>query len=223
MKSKFNDITYSILKGGVGTVPIIGSLAAELFGLIVTPPLEVRRTEWMNNLSLKIKALEEQKSIKLEDLKDNEQFIDVILQATSMALKTSEKIKIDSFRNAVLNTAIGLAPDKTKTQIFLNTLDRFTVWHILILEFIDSPTMWFKNRNKSLPNQLGGSLFRVIIDTFPELKNQDELIDVIWNDLKSAGFHNSGGIKTMMTNEGILGERTTSLGRQFIHFIVFRE
>lgn len=218
----YEDTTYSILKGGIGSLPIIGSLAAEIFGLIVTPPLEVRRTDWMNELAQKIRLLEEKKSINIESLKDNEQFIDVVLQATSMALKTSEKLKIESFRNAVLNTAIGEVPDKTKSQIFLNQLDRFTIWHILILDFIDSPIHWFKNRKKNPPNYLGGSIYALITEAFPELKNQDELLDVIWNDLKTAGFHNTGNIKTMMTGDGVLSEKTTSLGKEFLSFITTR-
>ena len=142
-----------------------------------------------------------------------------MLQATTFALKTSEKKKIECFRNTILNTAIGDSPDKTKSQIFLNQLDKFTSWHIIILDFIDSPNEWFKKMGKTPPSLMMGSLHSVIIDTFPELRGQDELLDIIWSDIESTGFHKSGSLKTMMSGSGVFSPRTTKLGKEFINFI----
>lgn len=218
-KTSKKDIGHSIVKGGLGAIPLIGSLAAEIFGLVVTPPLEKRRAEWMNEVAEKLKELENKRNIDFNELKDNEQFIDVMLQATTYALKTSEKKKIESFRNAVINTATGDTPDQTKSQIFLNQIDKFTTWHIIILEFIDSPRNWFKKIGKTPPNYMGGSIHSVILEAFPEMKNQDELLDIIWEDLKQTGFHKTSGLKTMMTGDGVLSDRTTSLGKEFLAFI----
>ncbi len=219
-KTTKKDIAYSIAKGGLGTISIIGSLASEIFGLVVTPPLEKRRAEWMNDIAEKLKVLENRKEIDLNELVENEQFIDVVLQATTFALKTSEKKKIESFRNAILNTAKGNTPNKTKSQIFLNQLDKFTDWHIIILDFIDSPRNWFENKGKTPPNYMSGSIHSLIIEAFPELKNQDELLNIIWDDLKMTGFHKTGGLKAMMTGNGILSERTTTFGKEFLGFIM---
>lgn len=213
------DLAHSITKGGLGAIPVIGSLASEIFGLVVTPPLEKRRAEWMNEVAEKLKELETKKEIDFNELRENEQFIDVVLQATTFALKTSEKKKIECFRNTILNTATGESPDKTKSQIFLNQLDKFTAWHIFILEFIDSPNEWFKKNGKTPPNLMAGSLHSVIIDAFAELKGQDALLDIIWSDLESTGFHKSGSLKAMMTGNGIFSDRTTKLGKEFINFI----
>src|SRR5690606_17271406 len=218
-KTTVGDIAHSLAKGGLGTIPVIGSLATEIFGLIVTPPLERRRAEWMNEIAEKLKELEENKTIDFQELQNNEQFIDVVLQATTLAFKTSEREKIKAFQNAILNTATGESPDKTISQIFLNQLDSFTTWHIKILKFIDSPRLWFQNANKTPPNYMSGSISSVIKEAFPDLKNQEELLDLIWNDLHTAGFHRTTGIKTMMTGDGLLSERTTAFGKQFIEFI----
>ena len=213
------DVTHSLVRGGLGTIPIIGSLATEIFGLIVTPPLYKRRAEWMNEVAEKLRELENNQKIDFNELAENEQFIDVVLQATAFALKTSEKKKIDCFRTALLNTATGNSPDKTKSQIFLNQLDKFTFWHIIILDFINSPRNWFKTKGKTPPSYMSGSLHSLIIEAFPELKNQDELLDIIWDDLKLTGFHKTGGLKTMMTGDGVLSDRTSSLGKEFLDFI----
>lgn len=218
-KTTGKDVTHSLVKGGLGTIPIVGSLASEIFGLIVTPPLEKRRVEWMNEIAERLKELEDKKELDLNDLCSNEQFIDVVLQATTYALKTSEKEKIKAFKNAIINTASGDSPDKTFSQIFLNQLDSFTVWHIKTLDFIDNPRQWFSKANRTPPNYMGGSISAVIMDAFPELKNQDDLLDLIWNDLKTAGFHRTGDIKTGMSGDGVLSERTTTLGKEFIRFI----
>lgn len=218
-KTTAKDVAHSLVKGGLGTIPIIGSLATEIFGLIVTPPLEKRRAEWMNEVAEKLKELEENKTINFKDLQNNDKFIDVVLQATTLALKTSEKEKIKAFQNAVINTASGQSPDQTKSQIFLNQLDSFTTWHIKILVLIDSPRLWFQKANRNPPNFMAGSISSVINDAYPELKNQDELLDLIWNDLSNAGFHRTSGIKTTMSGDGALSERTTPLGKQFIQYI----
>lgn len=173
----------------------------------------------MNEIAEKLKLLEENRKIDFQELQNNEQFINVVLQATTLAMKTSEKEKIKAFQNAVLNTASGESPDQTICQIFLNQLDSFTTWHIKILKFNDSPIQWFQKANRTPPNYLASSISTVIIVAFPELKNQDDLLDLIWDVLSKAGFQKTSGFKTTMTGDGVLRERTTPLGKQFVEFI----
>lgn len=218
-KTTVGDVAHSLTKSGLGAIPVIGSLATEIFSLIVTPPLEKRRAKWMNEIAEKLKLLEENGKIDFQELQNNEQFIDVVLRATTLALKTGEKEKLTAFQNAVLNTASGESPDETISQIFLNQLDTFTTWHIKILKFIDCPRQWFQQVNQTPPSYMAGSISSVLKEAFPELKNQDDLLDLIWNDLNAAGFHRTSGIKTTMSGDGALSDRTTPLGKQFIEFI----
>jgi len=218
-KTTNKDILYSLAKGGVGSIPIIGALATEIFSLVVTPPMEKRRAEWMNDIAERLKALEDAGAIDLNELTNSDQFIDVVLQATTYALKTSEEEKIRAFRNGLLNTALGDGPSKVKSHIFLTQLDKFTSWHIKLLGFIDDPREWLQNAGITIPNYMGTSIFTIICHAFPELKEHSELVDVIWDDLKVAGFHNTTGIRTTMTGEGALAPRTTPLGQEFLRFI----
>lgn len=218
-KTSAGDIAYAAVKAGLGSIPILGSAATELFGLVVTPPLDKRRQEWMNEIAEKLKSLEENNRIDFAGLSQNEQFIDTIVQATSIAVKTSEQEKILALKNAVINTALNESPDKTKSQIFLNLVDTFTVWHIKILNFFNNPRQWFTQAGQTPPNLMMGSMFSVLRTAFPSLAGQDELVDVIWNDLHDTGFHQSSGLKTMMSGDGTLAGRTTQLGKEFIHFI----
>lgn len=218
-KTSKEDILYAAVKAGLGSIPVLGSAATELFGLVVTPPLDKRRQEWMNEVAEKLKALEENNQVDYSKLSQNEQFIDTIIQATTIAIKTSEKEKIVALRNAVTNTALDEAPEKTKSQIFLNLVDSFTVWHLKILTFFDNPKAWFQRAGQSPPNLMMGSMFSVLKSAYPSLAGQDELVDLIWNDLHNAGLHNTSGLKTMMSGDGALAERTTELGKEFIQFI----
>lgn len=219
LKATKLDIAHSIIKGSIGTIPVVGSLASEIFGLIISPPLEKRKAEWMNDIAEKIFNLQENRGVDLNNLKENQIFIDIVLQATSLALKTSEKVKLDSFKNAIINAALGFNSDVTKNQLFLHQLDKFSALHIIILNFIDNPSKWFNDRQKEIPNIMMGSLHGLIIEAYPDLKNQDDILDLIWEDLKTAGFHKSGSLKSMMTINGVLSERTTTLGKEFLSFI----
>lgn len=213
------DIIHSLVKGGLGTIPVIGSLAAEVFGLVVTPPLEKRRAEWMNEVSEKLKCLEDNKVISLMELQNNEQFVDVVLQATTYALKTSEKEKIKAFQNAIINTALGEFSDKTLTQIFLNQLDSFTPWHITILKFIDNPKIWFQKANRTPPSYVSGSISNVLFEAYPELKDQNDILRIIWKDLNDSGLQRLSDYSSIMSGDGILNSQTTNLGKKFLEFI----
>jgi len=221
MKSdKAKDIAYSIVKAGLGAVPIAGSAAIELFTHIVTPPIEKRRIAWMHDIGERLEKLEGQGYINLSELKDNPEFIDTVIKTTQYALRTSEAEKIEYFRNALINTAIGESPEQSESQIFLNLLDSYTIWHIRILKLFDNPSHWFEtNKIEPLRNVMGGGLKIILEIAFPELKGRTDFCNLIWEDLKRAGLHNSGSLGAMMTGSGLLQNQTTDIGRRFLQFI----
>ncbi len=218
-KTTKEDILYAGIKAGLGSIPVLGSAATELFGLIVTPPLDKRRQNWMNDIAERLKLLEKSNQVDFQSLAQNEQFIDTIIQATSIAIKTSEEEKLSALKNAVVNIALNETVEKTKSQIFLNLIDSFTVWHLTILTFFDNPKTWFDKNGQTPPNLTMGSMFSVLKSAFPSLSNQEELVDLIWNDLLNAALHSTNGLKTIMSGNELLAERTTRLGKEFIQFI----
>ena len=120
---------------------------------------------------------------------------------------------------AVLNTALGEAPEQTKTQIFLNHIDLFTIWHIKILHLFDDPEGWFNTANLQRPILYTGSLSTLLNRAFPDLDDEEWLTDIIWSDLRNAGFHRLGDLKVMMSENGMWASRTTELGKEFLAFI----
>lgn len=214
-----DDIVYNLLKGVIASTPGIGSVAAEVFSMVVTPPIERRRAEWMNEIADRLRELEEQELVDFAKLAEDDRFIDVIVQSTAHAIKTSIAEKKIAFRNAVLNAAKGEAPDITLCHIFLNQLDNFTELHIRVLHFIDNPRDWFTGVGRTPPSYMAGSLDSLVKDAFPDLRSQDALLTLVWNDLRNTGFHTTSDLKTMMSGDGVLANRTTKLGREFLNFI----
>lgn len=218
-KTTKQDVAYAAARAIVGSIPLAGAAASELLGLIVTNPLEKRRSELLTDIGERLKNLEEVKQLDIASLSENQQFIDTVLQATTYALKTSENEKIEAFKNAIINTALNHAPDKTVSQIFLNLIDNFTAWHIKILHLFNNPEGWFKTNNRPIPNYMMSSLNSVVSDAYPELTGHGELLNIIWADLKRAGLHNSGDLATMMSGNGLLSPRTTEMGKKFLNYI----
>ena len=83
----------------------------------------------MTSIGEKLNELEENK-FDLEKLKNDENFISVMMNASQMALRTHQEEKLDALRNAILNVAKGEAPDESVQHLFLNFVDFFTapVW-----------------------------------------------------------------------------------------------
>jgi hypothetical protein len=97
-KSGDGDIGYAVVKAGLGSIPVVGAAAAELLGLVVTPPLERRRNKWMAEVGDALRQLEEKMGVVIETLQDNDQFVDAAIEATQIALRTSNAEKKEALK-----------------------------------------------------------------------------------------------------------------------------
>lgn len=63
------DVAHSAVRAGLSLIPFAGGAAVELFNLIIAPPLEKRRDEWINSIVGGLKILDEEfEAFSLEDL-----------------------------------------------------------------------------------------------------------------------------------------------------------
>lgn len=219
MNTNKQDIGYVFAKGLVGAIPYVGAPAAELLSLLVASPLEKRREKWMTDVGERLRKLEKERIIDLEKLQNNDLFADMVLQATHHAIKTSEIEKLLYFRNAIANTAIGNSPDKAIAQVYLNLLDRYTVWHMRLLSLFDNPELWLNRNGVAKPNATMGSLALVLKAAFPELAHRHEFYNLVWNELERDGMHKSGSLQTMVSSAGMFAPRLTEFGKGFLRFI----
>jgi len=75
----------------------------------------------------------------------------------------------------------------------------------------------------SFPVYMASSLSNILKEAYPELQDEDSFMEIIWNDLKNAGFHNSGDLKTTMSGNGLATKKTTKLGDEFLNYIRFEK
>jgi hypothetical protein len=218
-KKKPSDAAYAVVKAGISSLPIVGAAASELLGLIVSPPLEKRRSEWMEMVGNGLIELEQKMNVVLEDLQDNNKFIDAAMDATQIALRTSQREKLDALRNALLNSALHNSAEESIQKMFFSFIDIFTIYHIKLLELFQNPRNWFAKHSINYPQfYVSSSLSQLIEIAFPGLKR--ELYDQIWKDLFLRGLVSTEGLHVMMTSSGADAKRTTGIGDAFISFIV---
>ncbi|MYC67557.1 MAG: hypothetical protein F4X12_14610 [Acidobacteriia bacterium] len=214
------DAAHALLKAVATSTPLIGGLAAELFGALIQPPLERRRDEWMQSVALALAGLN-QDGVNVDSLSKNEEFIDTVLQATHIALRSHQEEKHEALRNAILNTAIDAAPTDMRRQMFLRYVDEFTPEHLGILTLFNDPTDWFAGRGLPFPDMYMGGLSHILEKAFPTLENEREIYDQIWKDLYQRGLVNTDGLHTTMSGHGLRASRTSELGKAFLRFMRF--
>lgn len=204
------DALHAIARAGLSAIPFAGGAAVELFQAVVQPPIEKRRQKWMSEVGDRLLELEA-KGLKLEDLQNNEQFISAVMHASQAVIRTHQDAKLKALRNAVINIAIGQAPDETHQHLLLNFVDSFTEQHLRILKLFQNP--------KPPPNISMGGLSTVLEHNIPELQQYRELYIQLWKDLYSKGLVNTEGLNVTMSGNGLEAKRTTELGDSLLRFI----
>ncbi|MCC6602134.1 MAG: hypothetical protein IT327_02930 [Anaerolineae bacterium] len=210
-----SDTAYLVTTGILSIIPG----ASELFQYFVTPPLEKRRRDWMDEVGKVLYELQTNRGVNLEELQTNDAFIDTVLQATQIASRSSQQEKRDALRNAILNAALPSAPEQSLQQIFLTFIDTFTVWHIRILDFFHEPAINPKVKDYAHRKQLASGLSTILEKAYPELTGNRALYDQIWQDLSVRGLVNTDSLHAMMSSGGLLTSRTTKIGKDFIKYI----
>jgi len=214
-----SDVAHAITRSGLGSIPLAGTAATEILNAVVTPSLERRRNEWMEKVGESLRRLEEDKGINLEELQNNEEFIDIAMQASQAAIRTAREEKREALLNAILNTVLPDAPEESMRMMFINYIDTLGVWHMKFLDLFSGPDEW-AHRNDQSFEQIGmGSLSTLIEVAFPEMRGQRTLYDQIGKDLAFRGLAQIDNLHVTMTGNGVTQKRTTEIGDQFIKFI----
>jgi hypothetical protein len=215
------DALHAFARAGLGSAPIVGAAAAELFNWFIKAPLERRRDEWMAEVGERLKELEEKHGLNLADLQTDEAFVDTVLQASQVALRSAQREKREALRNAILNSALHHGPDESEQQMFLHLIDRFTPWHLRMLDFFNDPPAWFDHHKKARPEyHIGSCLDTVLQVAYPKLKPREPFYTQVCGELDNSGLFSRGmNLKTMMTADGWTASRTTERGKAFLRFI----
>lgn len=218
-KSGVGDGALAVTRAGLGTIPVAGAAFNELFSAIVTPPFEKRRNKWMQEVGEALRQLEEKMGVVLESLSENDQFIDVSVEATQIAIKTSSQEKREALKSAILNSALPNPPEESLQKLFLSFIDTLTVWHLKLLELFNDPPNFIEKHNLKVGNISAGGMSNLVENAFPELIGRRDFYDLIWKDLYSRTLVTTDGLHVTMTYNGITAKRTTNIGILFLDFI----
>jgi len=143
------DVAHTLARAAISAIPVIGGPSAELLSFVIAPPLEGRRQEWMKSVAGRLDGVE----AKVERLAEDPSFVTTMVQATQIATRTHQEEKLVALRNAIVNAAVGTAPEDDMRSFFLSLVDVFTPTHLQVLRFFKdrhvSPVLNFERlRNK---------------------------------------------------------------------------
>jgi len=214
------DYAHTATKAALSMIPVAGGPAAELFALILAPPLERRRDEWLEDLYKRLKQLEAKVAgFHLEDLERNEAFVSAALQATRAAVATHQQEKRAMLRNALLRIAVGKGPNEEMQQIYLDAIEAFTPSHINVLNVLWRGTqelvsrgLWDPTRDQYSVRDYGNAITLL----HPELKGQDGLLQYIMTELSNRGFSRLGAPDAVFPQSPAI----TNMGINFLQFVL---
>jgi len=197
-------------KTAISPVPILGSLYSSVIDTVKSECLSKRQKKWAEAVEDRLRNLE----TTLEDLGQNDQFVTALLKASELAMKTSREEKINFLANSVVNS-LNPSVDEEKLLVFLDLLDKYTVSHIKIIYFFYNPRR-FEGTDAYLRGY--GGVTDPLFYVYPELNN--DLFKKIYKDLYVDGMVSLENLNITMTGSGMLAKRTTTIGDEFLKFIL---
>ena len=215
-----DDYIHTFARSLISAIPVVGGAGAELFSMVIAPPIEKRRDEWMNDIAERLTRLEElYEEFSVQSLANNEVFITTVLHATTVAIRTHQVEKLEMLRNAVLNAALGIDVEDSIQLMVLRLVDDLTPWHLKFLKYLDAPRSYGEAKGIKYPTWSSGGPSSVIEHTFTELKGQRAFYDQLGNELNARGLISSPRFHMTMTAGGMFQSFTTEFGRSFLTFV----
>ena len=200
-----------VVKTATSVIPVGGTLISCVIDEIKSKSMQKRQEEWMNMIEGKISKIK----IDMQTIGENEKFTSAIIKATEVALKTSEKQKREYLANAVINS-INFSADESVLMIYIELIERYTVWHLQILEHFQCP-----ERGIGRDNEYMGGAELPLYRRYPHMRDRKDLVTKIIKDFQNDGLLHDGDFwRTTMTANGIYAKRTTELGDGFLKFIL---
>jgi hypothetical protein len=213
-----------LVAGTVGSIPIpvAGGVLGAAFEMMADRGLNKRRDAWENTVVTAINQLIERNKA----LADSEVLMTAVVKAGRIALATHQQEKLDSLRNAVLNSVAPGAPNDDDQARFFRLIDDLTQAHIVVLRFLEASGETLRGLPAARrPRPLEGSselvrmgdLFKVVS---PEIGEDQEWRDLLMYDLSTARL--AVGMSSLDDNYTQLSDQrnfATGLGRRFLTFI----
>lgn len=211
----FSDKLHLAVRVAISAIPVVGGPALELFNALKAPPIQRRRDAWLDDLAERLSRLEQRGQLTLADLRDDEKFVSAVIQALTIAIKNHQQEKLEALHNAVINVALGTAPEDSKRELFLRLVDDFTILHLRALAVFRNHDTEHRGRShiRTSVREIAGRLRELL----PELREQEALAELVVDDLCRSGvlFWYRDGIGPPIAGLN----QVTALGDEFMKFI----
>ncbi len=165
-------------RAGISAVPFVGGPLLEIFNALVTPPIEKRRTQWVESVAAAIQKLEKNEHNLVERLQQDETFQSVLLQASWAAVRNHQIEKLTALKTAVENAAVA---SNEAQLLFIRFVDELTPTHLVVMNF-------FVKHEEEVAHQ---ESYQKLIETFSAICNQEIepfFFKFICEDLKARGL-----------------------------------
>ena len=190
--------------------------SVEVIKLFAASPLAKRTSEfWTEFLDAYENLVGKVAGLDAAKLPDNPVFVSAVIQAQRIAQTTSDSDKRKILRNALLNIAVGDAPDEDIQTMFLQNIERFTPTHIKLFEFLSKPYHYLEGKIDEMQQAQGVGVLKGIELVFPHLGKRPEYVKSLLLDL-----FNSGLIISANVDQAQPGQTLTNLGAEFQRFIM---
>jgi hypothetical protein len=123
------DTAHLVVKAALSFVPG----ASDLFEYFVVPPMQKRLGKWREEISQALLYLLENQGVKLDDLQGNEQFVTIVAQATSIAIRNHQKEKLEALKNVIVNSVTSPEIEEDLQLTFIRFVDELTPSHLYLL------------------------------------------------------------------------------------------
>lgn len=207
-----SEIIEIAAKTALSTIPVGGALISLIWDSVEENALRKREEDWKQLIEERVRKLE----CTVNDLGNDESFTSALLIATEIAAKTAEKEKKKYLANAVANS-VKTEVNENKMVIFLSLMDKYTSWHIRLLDYFRNPTLKGVKRS----DHYMGSPIIPIRNLYPDICAEEGIVEKIVKDLQNDGVLRNGDfLNVTMTSDGMAASRTTKLGNEFLDYIL---
>lgn len=204
-------IAHATVRAALGAIPYAGQAAIELFNLVISPPIEKRRDEWILSIAAALEDAQQRiAGFSLDALVDRPDFTTALLRASQAAIRTHHREKLDALRNAVLNVALQNYPDEMLAHMFVSFVDEMQPLHIRVLTLFDK-----SSENPIVPEPAG----YFVSQHFPELSDRMEAYQQVVRDLDRMGLVHTNVTPGTATAFFAFSGNVSDLGKQFLKFV----
>jgi hypothetical protein len=197
------DYGLAVAKVAALAFPFLGA-GITLFDLVTAPARGKRLNDWCEELRIRLNDLSEKvKGLTPEALATNDAFISAFAQATTAAIKTHQKEKLDALRSAIVNVALGKDANANRQMQFLALVDRFTAAHLTLLRFFQDPAGHFERRHLPAPAVPAGAflVYDLVRMALPELHQE---LQSLAQDRSASAFQNFQGLFDDLTSQRLI-------------------